>query len=121
MTVSKALQRELEREYRRQHRDLAPQVRKALKATPLMPENHAIGIVVTQNVLRDCMVHVTNMALPQQREYFLELAVRLACYLITAVPLDEQEQAALVVRDGIMNKLGHMQSLGHVFNTRWDD
>jgi hypothetical protein len=67
------------------------------------------------------MVHVTNMATPQPREYFLELAIRLACYLITALPVDDQEIAAMAVREGILNKLGHMQSEGHVLNTEWGD
>lgn len=119
--MKRELMRELTREYARQKRETKPLVLAALEKRPLMSADMAVGLVVSQNVIRDCMIHVTNQAMPQQRPYFLELAVRLACYLITALPLEEQEQAAILVREGIMNKLGDMQSAGHGFKTEWGD
>ena len=119
--MSQDLERAIKREYARIHRKMEAAVREAVRKNPLMPIEYALGIVVSQNVLRDCMVAVTNEAMPQPRAYFLELAVRLACYLITALPVDEQEMGAMAVQQGIMNKLGEMQASGHVFNTEWGD
>lgn len=85
-----------------------------------MQEGIAVAINTSQNVLREAMEAVIIQALPQPREYFVELATRLACYAITAMHPDDQEIAATLVRDSLLNKLADMQATGAIIKTEWD-
>lgn len=108
------------RRFRSVRIDLAPRVRAALQQQSLMDEEFAIALNASQNVLREAMEVVFTESLPQQQAYFIELAVRLACYALTALPADDQEQGALVVRESLLNKLAEMQSAGVIIKTEWD-
>lgn len=123
--MNKNFELAVKREYGRMKRDLEPRVIEALKrhppGAPTMEPDTAVGVMVTQNLLRDCMIVAMNMANPQPRQYFIELATRLAGYAITALPFDEHEEAALIVRDGLLGKLADMQAAGHVLKTEWGD
>lgn len=112
--------RAAERRYKQTCVMLSPQVREALAKTPLMSADYAIAINVSQNVLREAMEAVFQNAVPQPRGYFCELAVRLACYAITSLHPDDQEVGAMMVKDGILNKLADMQANGHVIKTEWE-
>lgn len=108
------------RRYKRVRAEVVPRVRAALAEQPLMSEDYAVAINVSQNVLREAMEAVFQQAVPQPPEYFAELAVRLACYAITALHPDVQEQYALHVQAGILPKLADMQANGHIIKTEWE-
>lgn len=110
----------VQRRYRTARVMLIPRIREQLQRQPLMDEDFAVALNVSQNVLREAMEVVITQSLPQQHRYFIELAVRLACYAITALPADDQEQAMLLVRDGLFNKLADMQASGVVIKTEWE-
>lgn len=118
--MDRELERATRREYRRTKRVLEPKIKAALARQPLMDPEYALVLNTAQNVVRDTLSVVIAEALPQGREFFLELATRLACYCITALPADDQEVAALKVAEGILPKLADMQANGHVIQTDWE-
>lgn len=113
------LEREIAEEWVRAQKNLEPQVRAALKRTPLMDPEFAVTLNVAQNVARLCLESVIDRALPQEAQFFTELATRLAAYVITAMHPDDQERAALTVGKALLSKLADMQSAGHVIQTEW--
>lgn len=118
--MDKALQRELRREWKRIAKELTPRIKAAVEKQPGMDVGDAIRVVVTQNLLRDCLTVGIEQSLPVRRSYFVELATRLAAYCITALPFDEHETAAMIVREGLLPKLADMQANGFVIETGWE-
>jgi len=113
------------REYRRHARHSAEAVRAGLERHAADPRvqgitfEFALAMAASQSVIRQAMEAVLQEAMPQGQEFFAELAIRSACYLLTALPADDQEVFALMVRDGIIPKLADMQALGLVIKTEW--
>lgn len=107
------------RRYKQVRSGLRAGVQAALRSQPLMSEDYALAINTSQNVLREAMEVVFQNALPQPPEYFGEMAVRLACYALTALHPDMQERGALEVQKHILSKLADMQANGHVIKTEW--
>jgi len=114
------LTHELKRRRRHLERALAPKVRAALSVTSVMDAEYALKLVVTQNLLRECMEVVIGESLPVGREFFIEIGTRLAAYCLTALPADEQEIGAVAIRTGLLNKLADMQAQGLVIKTEWE-
>lgn len=113
------------REYRRHARKSEPAVRAGLARHAADPRLQGItfefasAMAASQSVIRQAMEAALQEAMPQSQEFFAELAVRCACYLITALPADDQEVFALMVRDAILPKLADMQAQGLVIKTEW--
>lgn len=118
--MDRDLERATRREYRRAKRQLDPKVRAALAERDLMDPDYAIALNTAQNVVRDVLLVAIDESLPQGREFFLELGVRLLCYCLTALPPDDQEIGAMKARDAILPKLADMQANGHVIETGWE-
>lgn len=108
------------RRLRRVRVSLGPNVDAALASQPLMSRDYALAINASQNVLREAMEAVFQSVLPQPPEYFGEMAVRLACYALTALHPDLQETGAMEVRKHLLSKLADMQANGHVIQTEWE-
>jgi hypothetical protein len=101
--------------------DMTPAVQAAAVRHNLSPlaAIEALKINVAQNTMRTCAEVVLEQCLPCSQSVFLELAVRMACYFVSALPLEEQEQAMLLVQKGLLPKLADMQAAGHVIHTDW--
>lgn len=100
--------------------ELEPRIREMLVQQPLMEAHFAVCLNVSQNVLKEALVGAMTPALPQMAAFYIELATRLACYVITALPADVQEEAALLVRAGLLPKLADMQSAGNILHGEWE-
>jgi hypothetical protein len=120
------LRKAVVREYRRHARQSAPAVREGLQRYAADPRvqsidfDFALAMAASQSVIRQAMEAALQEAMPQGKMFFGELAIRCACYLLTALPADDQERAALIVRDGILSKLADMQAQGLVIKTEWE-
>lgn len=120
MNRAKVLVREVIREYERVQEILEPQVRAAVASDPRSLDLEvSLGVVVTQNTLFPCLGAAMNEAMPQTQDYFVELATRLACYVLTAMHPDDQQIAAVRVQAGLLDKLGHMQAEGYGLRGGW--
>lgn len=118
--MSRELEREVKRRYRGYERNLEPRIRAMVAAQPLMAPDYALALNAAQNTLKDCIQTAVAQALPQERMFFVELATRLACYVLTVLHPDDQEPHAMMVRDGLLNKLGDMQAAGNVLKGEWE-
>ncbi len=78
------------------------------KTDPLViAKNHpgahpkAQELIAAQNVLRDCISVVLNECMPIDDSFCAELAVRLASYAISVIPLQRQDQACRAVSEAL--------------------
>lgn len=122
--MDRELIKAVRREYRRRLRELGPAVERAVAEHAKRPgvveaADYALPLVAAQNVIRNCIEATLQQAMPQGQPFFGELAVRLACTVLTALPLDDQEVYAMKVRDAILPKLADMQANGHGIQTEW--
>lgn len=101
-------------------KEMAPAVDLVLRNKPLMSREYAIAVNVTQNVVKETLAASMNEFLPQAQMYFGEVAVRAACYAISAVHPNDQEIIAVQVQKGLLRKLADMQAMGHTIQGEWE-
>lgn len=76
-------------------------------------------INVAQNALRVCLEEVINEICPVGELVFAELAARVACYLISATPIERQLGVMQAVQASLPEALASRQAQGIVLRTAW--
>ena len=80
-------------EYRRIHKELAPQL-------AAFPDAEVRNVNVAQNVLRDCLTVLLHEMLPYSHYAAVELSRRLASYALSVVPLEDLEAVVAAHLEG---------------------
>lgn len=76
-------------------------------------------IIAAQNALRTCMEVVFNECLPYDDVFCGEMAVRLAAYAISAVPIERHQVLLEAVVEGLPAALARRVREGSVIRTQW--
>lgn len=58
---------------------------------------YAKNMIAAQNVLKDCITTIVNECMPIEDDFCGELAVRLASYAISIVPVERQQELSEIV------------------------
>lgn len=107
--------------FRKVSADLAPlleQRRKQLGGK--LPLEQTENIMRAQNTLRVCMEVVFNECLPYDDVFCGEMAVRLAAYAISAVPIERQPDLLKAVLQGLPVGLAEKLRQGAILHTVWE-
>ncbi|RVD14241.1 MAG: hypothetical protein EOS73_16185 [Mesorhizobium sp.] len=77
------------------------------------------NLMVAQNTLRACMEVVLNECLPYDDFFCGELAVRLAAYAISAVPIERHDALLQAVQTALPATLANKLREGAVIKSTW--
>lgn len=80
--------------YRKTLADIAPRM-EGVNTPGAHPK--ALEMMTAQNVLRDCMSVVMNECMPIDDSFCMEMAIRLASYAVSVMPMERQIEAMEIV------------------------
>lgn len=77
-------------------------------------------VQVAQNTLRTCLEATLQAAMPYSETTPIQLAIRLASYAISALPLEQQDAALRTVIDSLPNAHSVRLARGIIIQTEWE-
>ncbi|CAN5476746.1 hypothetical protein BH10PSE7_BH10PSE7_15060 [soil metagenome] len=83
------------------------------------PSPHIMKIMIAQNAMRCCMEEIYNEYLPYDDFFCGEMAVRLAAYSVSCVPIERQEALLVAVQEALPATLANKLKEGAVLKTTW--
>lgn len=79
-----------------------------------------LDLMAAQNTLCVCMEVVFNECLPYDEQFCTEMATRLACYGLSALPMDSQDEACAIVSNALLPALRRRVQAGIVIGDAAD-
>lgn len=77
-------------------------------------------VQVAQNTLRTCLEATLQQGMPYSEMTCIELAVRLASYAVSALPLESQDAALKMVIDTLPSAHSQRLAAGIIISTEWE-
>lgn len=116
---------EVARRVREIRREIEPQVaalvsKQAATGGPTMAREVAVGVNVAGNVLRECLHSALNGVMPQPEEFFVDMAARVAAYVLLALPTERQDIAAMAVSKALVETVHRFQAQENGIKGEWD-
>ncbi|MBB4574435.1 hypothetical protein [Rhizobium lentis] len=91
-----------------------------VRATGASTHPDIAKIIAAQNTLRKCIEVVFEECLPYDEVFCGEMAVRLAAYAISAVPIERHQDTLEAVVEGLPSALARRVRDGVIIRTEWE-
>ena len=77
--------------------------------------------IIAQNAIRACLEVIFNECTPYEKVFCIDMAVRIACYIISILPIENHAEAAAIVAQSIPPSLVTRVKAGVVMHGDWNE